>query len=116
MFDEGIDERQVLVRCRFTDISLGLLWLGRYGVIWRYCSTLGWCAHGTCTRATYGKAERGITGALPRHAGDRINCQAALTAIVFSAFFASAVLGSFTLNTPLAKCASILSASTPSGS
>lgn len=40
---------------------------------------------------------------------------AALTVIFFSAFWASAVLGNLTVSTPLAKFASILSASTPSG-
>lgn len=42
--------------------------------------------------------------------------QAALTEIFFSALWASAVLGSLTVSTPLVKFASILSASTPSGS
>jgi hypothetical protein len=47
----------------------------------------------------------------------RSSCfHAALTVIFFSAFWASAVFGSFTVSTPLAKLASILSVSTPSGS
>jgi hypothetical protein len=53
--------------------------------------------------------------ALPGLRGQRYQPHALLMAIFFSLFCASGLFGSVTVSTPFLKCASILSASTPSG-
>ena len=79
----------------------------------------GGVVHGKVLRTTSAR-HMGLSGAAaPREAARRrkstASHQVALTAIVFSLFWASAVLGRRTVRTPFAKFASIFSTSTPSG-